>query len=111
MSDLPDLDNLPNPDQFKLTDFPGVNDALIVEMVTAGNSRYLIDLFSHFRRGQLRAEMLAKVYFDQVEVYKRKLDEARGLDLTQVKTARSAPRPFTRAQPEKAPELDLALDL
>ena len=55
-----------------------INPELIHEMVAAGNAQYLISLFDFLQRSRHRAERLAQVYLNQMEVLHQRLREARG---------------------------------
>ncbi len=99
-----DLKNLPSPEVFKLQDFPGINPDLIREKFAECNVEYLISLFHSIQRSKHRAESLAQIYFNQMEVLHKKLDEARRGDVPARSTERKAPTP-------KPSESSLALDL
>lgn len=73
------LENLPNPSQFKLEDYPGIKPDTITEMFNAGRLDWLLSFFDFQARAKNRAESLALVYFHQMELYKKMLDEARGI--------------------------------
>jgi hypothetical protein len=81
-----DLDNLPSPEVFKLQDFPGINPNLIREKFAENNVEYLIQLFDWIQRSKHRAEALAQVYFNQMEVYFRLLQEIKGPTIKSTKT-------------------------
>ncbi len=70
-----DLNNLPNPAEYKLSEFPGINEETIRTKVCEGAAEWLIALFNFNNRAKHRAEMLAQVYFAQMESYKQKMDE------------------------------------
>lgn len=58
-----DLDNLPNPEQFKLQDYSGIKPETIKEMFEAGRLDWLLSFFDFQARAKNRAESLALVYF------------------------------------------------
>lgn len=72
-----DLENLPQPETLKLSDLPGIKADLIREKVAEGNTDYLISLFDWMQRAKNRAESLATVYFNQMEVLHKRLNDAR----------------------------------
>lgn len=99
-----DLENLPSPEVLKLHDFPGINEALIREKFTSGNVDYLVSLFNFIQRSKHRAENLAQVYFNQMEVFHKKLNGERNVNDSVRAIERKASTP-------KLPEPNLALDL
>ena len=72
-----DLNNLPQPSELALKDFPGISAALIREAFVAGNIDYLVSLFDFIQRSKHRAEALAQVYFNQMEILHKRLNAAR----------------------------------
>lgn len=107
-----DLENLPNPECFKLQDHPGIKPDAITEMFNAGRLDWLLSFFDFQARAKSRAEMLALVYFRQMETLKRLLDEARGINAPNVVPIARAQRGggARQKEPTPAPE-DLGEDL
>lgn len=100
-----DLNNLPEPSELKLTDFPGINPDLIREKFAEGNVEYLIQVFDFIQRSKHRAESLAQIYFNQMETLHKKLNEVRNTDGPAVRS------PERKAPVTKTAEPSLALDL
>ena len=104
-----DLENPPQPDIFKLSDFPGINADLIREKFIAGNVEYLISLFDFIQRSKHRAESLARAYFNQMEVLHRLLNVERGKES---RSETKSERKQSPLQPTiRKPDSSLALEL
>lgn len=67
--------SIPPPSSFALELMPGINANLIRER--AGDVEYLISFFDMIQRQKHRAEMLADVYFQQMQVLHKLLQAER----------------------------------
>jgi len=93
---------------------PSINPELIHEMVAAGNAQYLISLFDFLQRSRHRAERLAQVYLNQMEVLHQRLREARGEAEANIRpTAGAIPVRGKTQKPEatQAPKPKQTLDI
>lgn len=102
MSDQsPKIIDFPNPQVYKLENFPGINESLIREKFAEGDIDYLISLFDFIQRCKHRAEMLAQVYWTQMQSDQRRMkgETLLGLDTSRARNQIAATRAKQTATP------------
>ena len=101
---------LPNPETLRLESHPGINPDLIHEMIQTDRIDYLVSLFDSIQRAKHRAEALAQIYFNQMEILHQRLETLKAGELPGL-NARPNPKGKQRPETSGGKSLKEAIEL